>query len=92
MVEGLDDIREGGDVLRAYVGGASAGSTGVGRRSLGGGCRRRRGKRMSPLFLEERHDRGFALLLDAGRVPGRDELEPLLWQDGTLRPIEITGE
>ena len=48
---------------------------------------------MSPIFLEERHDRGFAFLLDADRVgAGGVDLELFVWEDGALHPIAVRGE
>ena len=94
-VEGLDQIRSGGDVLHAYVGGGLTGTdapepgddvwvVGVVDGVISG---------MSPVFVEERNDRGFAFLVDEDRVDEDGvELELLLWEDGRLRPIEITGE
>ena len=92
-VEGLDGIEGGAeDVRHAYVG---CGLTGVDVGddawvvAVADGVVRG----MSPLFEEERHERGFALLLDADRVPADGvDLELLLWEDGALRPLIVRGE
>jgi hypothetical protein len=91
-VEGLDAIESGGDDVRhAYVGGGLTGSdvdddawvVAVADGVVSG---------MSPIFEEERHERGFAVLLDADRVPmdGVD-LQLLLWEDGALRRLVVQG-
>jgi hypothetical protein len=91
-VEGLDGIEIGGDDVRhAYVGGGLTGGdvdddawvVAVADGVVSG---------MSPLFEEERHERGFAVLLDADRVPvdGVD-LQLLLWEDGALRRLVVQG-
>jgi hypothetical protein len=94
-VEGLDSIRSGGDVLHAYVGGGLTGAdaptpdddawvVGVVDGVISG---------MSPVFVEERHDRGFAFLVDEDRVPEDGvDLQLLLWRDGRLHPLEVSGE
>jgi hypothetical protein len=93
-VEGLDDLRDGGpgDVIRAYVGGGITGGV-VGEDAWVVGAADGVVSGMSPIFLEERHDRGFAFLLDAARVPaGGVDLELFLWEDGALHPIALQDE
>lgn len=92
-VEGLDDLRSGGEgPVRAYVGGGLVdGEADDGAWVVGAVDGIVSG--MSAIFTEERHERGFAFLLDADRVgPDGVDLDLYLWEDGSLRPIELQGE
>ena len=92
-VEGLDGIEGGADDVRhAYVGGGLTGGD-VGDDAWVVAVADGVVSGMSPLFEEERHEQGFALLLDADRVPADGvDLDLLLWEDGALRPLIVRGE
>ncbi len=91
-VEQLDGILDGGDdVLRAYVGGGLTGAVDDEAWVVGAVDGVVSG--MSPVFAEERHDQGFAFLVDADRVPPRGmDLDLFLWSRGTLRSLTLRGE
>lgn len=94
-VEDLDDIRQGGlSVLTAYVGGGLESPTVADDAwvvaAVSGVV-----SGVSPLFAEERHPRGFHLLLDADRVdPDGTDLELYVVEEpgGPLRPLAARTE
>lgn len=94
-VEDLDDILHGGlSVLAAYVGGGladpSVGDDAWVVATVDGVV-----SGVSPLFAEERHPRGFHLLLDADRVgPDGTDLELYVVEEpgGPLRPLAARTE
>ena len=94
-VEDLDDILDGGiSVLAAYVGGGladpSVGDDAWVVATVDGVV-----SGLSPLFAEERHPRGFHLLLDADRVgPDGTDLELYVVEEpgGPLRPLAARTE
>ena len=84
----------GDDVLRAYVGGgldaATVSDEGAWVVAAVDGVV----SGMSPLFLEERHDRGFALLLDAEPGPARrhrTSSSTCSWTGRAPAPIALRG-
>jgi len=94
-VEDLDDIRQGGlSVLTAYVGGGLESPT-VGDDAWVVATVDGVVSGVSPLFAEERHPRGFHLLLDADRVgPEGTDLDLYVVDEpgGPLRPLAARSE
>jgi hypothetical protein len=90
-VEGLDGILDGGeDALRAYVGGGLQGE--VAEQAWVVAAVDGVVSGMSPVFREERHEQGFAFLVDADRVgPTGMDLDLFVWTGRSLRPVALRG-